>query len=174
MTPLAVSLPPIAKLRSLPEAVDVRNAFLGRRQKIVLTNGCFDLLHAGHIYFLEQARRAGDALFIALNSDASVRALKGPARPLQSERERAYALSALSCVDVVFIFNEPRLSGEIRALRPDIYVKAGDYSLETLDAGERAALTEVGAEIRFLPFLPGFSTTQLLKRIAAAADSAGK
>jgi rfaE bifunctional protein nucleotidyltransferase chain/domain len=171
MTSLAAALPPIAKLHSLRDAANARDAFLSHGHKAVLTNGCFDLLHAGHIYFLKEARRAGDALFVALNSDASVRALKGPSRPFQSERERAYALSALACVDVVFIFNEPRLSEEIRALRPDIYVKAGDYSLETLDAGERAALHEAGAEIRFLPFLPGFSTTGLIKRIAAAAAS---
>jgi rfaE bifunctional protein nucleotidyltransferase chain/domain len=157
----------------LSEAADARAVLRRHNRKAVLTNGCFDLLHAGHIYFLEQARRAGDALFIALNSDSSVRALKGPSRPLQSEIERAYALSALACTDVVFLFDQPRLTNEIRALRPDVYVKAGDYSLETLDPGERAALTEVGAEIRFLPFLPGFSTTQLLKRIAAAAGSTG-
>jgi rfaE bifunctional protein nucleotidyltransferase chain/domain len=157
----------------LSEAADARAVLRRHNRKAVLTNGCFDLLHAGHIYFLEQARRAGDALFIALNSDSSVRALKGPFRPLQSEIERAYALSALACTDVVFLFDQPRLTNEIRALRPDVYVKAGDYSLETLDPGERAALTEVGAEIRFLPFLPGFSTTQLLKRIAAAAGSTG-
>lgn len=171
MTPAAADQLSVAKLRSLPDAIQTRGAFASLGQKVVLTNGCFDLLHAGHIYFLEQARRAGDALFVALNSDASVRALKGPARPLQSEIERAYALSALACVDLVFLFSEPRLTTEIRALRPDVYVKAGDYSLATLDPTERSALEEVGAEIRFLPFLSGYSTTELIRRIAAASSA---
>jgi bifunctional ADP-heptose synthase (sugar kinase/adenylyltransferase) len=89
---------------------------------------------------------------------------------VQSEQERAYALAALACVDGVVIFRTPRLTEEIRALRPDVYVKAGDYTLEKLDPGERAALQEVGANIQFLPFLPGFSTTQLIARIKAAGE----
>lgn len=110
----------------------------------------------------------GDALIVALNSDASVRALKGPLRPVQTEEQRAYALGALECIDAVVIFQEPRLTGEIRALRPDVYCKAGDYTLEKLNPEERTALEEVGAKIAFLPFLPGFSTTQLIGRIKAA------
>jgi rfaE bifunctional protein nucleotidyltransferase chain/domain len=112
----------------------------------------------------------GNALIVALNADASVRALKGPRRPIQTEDERAFALGALACVDGVTIFREPRLTAEIRALRPDIYCKAGDYTLEKLDPAERAALEEVGAEIRFLPFLPGFSTTALIAKIKAAGE----
>jgi rfaE bifunctional protein nucleotidyltransferase chain/domain len=108
-------------------------------------------------------------LFVALNGDASVRTLKGPARPVQTAAERAYTMGALEFVDTVLVFDTPRLDREIRALRPDIYVKAGDYSLEKLDPSERAALEEVGARIQFLPFLPGYSTTGLLKKIAAAA-----
>ncbi len=107
-------------------------------------------------------------MFIALNSDASVRALKGPSRPVQTEEQRAYALAALACVDAIVIFREPRLTAEIRALRPDVYCKAGDYTLDKLDSDERSALTEVGARIEFLPFLPGFSTTNLIARIKAA------
>jgi rfaE bifunctional protein nucleotidyltransferase chain/domain len=109
-------------------------------------------------------------LLIALNSDASVRALKGPTRPVQSEEQRAYALAALECVDAITIFREPRLTAEICALRPDVYCKAGDYTLEKLNAEERTALQQVGAEIKFLPFLPGFSTTQLIARIKAAGE----
>lgn len=156
------------KLLALEQLVKRRAAHAARGERVVLTNGCFDLLHAGHIHFLQQARAAGDALFVAINSDASVRALKGPGRPVQSEHERAFALSALACTDALCLFREPRLTAEIRALRPDIYVKAGDYSLETLDATERAALQEIGAEIRFLPFLPGFSSTDLIRRISSA------
>jgi bifunctional ADP-heptose synthase (sugar kinase/adenylyltransferase) len=99
-----------------------------------------------------------------------VRVLKGPTRPVQDERQRAYALAALACVDAVTIFRTPRLTAEIRALRPDVYTKAGDYTLEKLNPEERAALEETGAEIRFLPFLPGFSTTRLIERIRAAGE----
>src|SRR5690606_16208333 len=94
----------------------------GRR--LVLTNGVFDLLHTGHLHYLQQARALGDALFVALNSDASVRALKGPLRPVQSEEQRAYALAATWFVDGIVIFREPRLTAEIRALAPDVYCKA--------------------------------------------------
>ncbi|HYD82635.1 MAG TPA: adenylyltransferase/cytidyltransferase family protein [Opitutus sp.] len=159
---------PLPKLRTLDNARREREQLAAAGQKVVLTNGCFDLLHTGHLYFLQEAAKLGDALFVALNGDASVRALKGPHRPIQSAHERAYALAALACVHTVVVFDEPRLVREIEALRPDIYAKAGDYSLATLDSSERDALHAVGAEVRFLPFLPNFSTTALLKRIAAA------
>ena len=139
-------------------------------KKVVLTNGVFDLLHTGHLYYLQQARAQGDALFIALNADASVRALKGPLRPIQDEEQRAYALGALTCIDAVFVFSTPRLDAEIRALSPDVYCKAGDYTLEKLDPGERTALQSVGARIAFMPFLPGFSTTSLIAKIKAAGE----
>jgi rfaE bifunctional protein nucleotidyltransferase chain/domain len=103
-------------------------------------------------------------LVIAVNSDASVRQLKGAGRPINTEVDRAYALASLRCVDAVFIFPGPRLDREILALRPDVYTKAGDYSLETLDPGERAALEAVHAECHFLPFVQGHSTTSLIER----------
>jgi rfaE bifunctional protein nucleotidyltransferase chain/domain len=156
------------KLRTLAAAVDFREDLRKQGKSVVLTNGVFDLLHTGHLFFLQQARKQGDALFIALNSDASVRQLKGPLRPVQGEIERAYALAALACTDCLVVFGQARLSSEILALQPDTYCKAGDYSLEKLDRGERAALEKVGAKIEFLPFLPGFSTTQLLAKIKAA------
>jgi len=158
------------KLRNLDDAIAWREALRQKGRRAVLTNGVFDLLHTGHLYFLKQARERGDALVVALNADASVRALKGPARPVQTEEQRAYALGALECVDAITIFSEPRLTAEIRALHPDIYCKAGDYTLEKLNPDERAALTEVGARIEFLPFLPGFSTTNLIARIKAAGE----
>lgn len=159
------------KLMTLAQAVAAREALRRAGRKVVLTNGVFDLLHTGHLHFLQQTRTLGDALFIALNADASVRQLKGPARPVQSETERAYALAALSCVDAVVIFGEKRLTNEILALKPDIYSKAGDYTLERLDAGERGALEQVGARIEFMPFLPGFSTTNLIAKIKAATSA---
>ena len=158
------------KLRTLPGAVQWREQQAAAGRSVVLTNGVFDLLHTGHLYYLQKARDLGDALIIALNADESVRVLKGPARPVQSEAQRAYALGALACVDAVVIFREPRLTPEIRALRPDVYSKAGDYTLEKLNAEERTALQEVGARIEFLPFLPGFSTTNLIARIKAAGE----
>lgn len=158
------------KLCSLAGAVARREQRRAAGRRVVLTNGIFDLLHTGHLYYLQQARALGDALFVALNSDASTRALKGPARPVQNEAQRAYALGALECVDAIFIFNTPRLDAEIRSVRPDIYCKAGDYTLDNLDPDERAALEAVGARIEFMPFLPGFSTTSLIARIKAAGE----
>ncbi len=153
---------------SLDTAVAAREQLHAGGRKLVLTNGVFDLLHTGHLYYLQKARALGDALFIALNSDASVRELKGPLRPVQNEIERAYALAATWFVDGIVIFREKRLTGEILALRPDVYSKAGDYTLEKLDPGERGALENVGAKIDFMPFLPGFSTTNLIAKIKAA------
>ena len=156
------------KLVTLEQALQVRERERQAGLQIVLTNGCFDLLHAGHLYYLQAAAALGDRFWVLLNGDASVRALKGPTRPLQDETCRAYVVAGLGCVDQVMIFPNPRLDAEIRLLRPEVYVKAGDYTLDQLDPDERAALEEVGAEIRFLPFLPGFSTTGLVQRITAA------
>jgi bifunctional ADP-heptose synthase (sugar kinase/adenylyltransferase) len=102
---------------------------------------------------------------VAVNSDASVRQLKGPDRPLNSEDDRAYALASLRCVTATFVFPGPRLDAEIRRLKPDLYTKAGDYTLDTLDAGEREALLAAGTEIRFLTFIAGRSTTKLVERM---------
>jgi rfaE bifunctional protein nucleotidyltransferase chain/domain len=153
---------------SLADAVAARETLRAAGRKLVLTNGVFDLLHTGHLYYLQKARALGDALFIALNSDASVRELKGPLRPVQNELERAYALAATWFVDGIVIFREKRLTPEILALKPDVYSKAGDYTLEKLNPEERAALEKVGAQIDFMPFLSGFSTTTLIAKIKAA------
>lgn len=158
------------KLFSLTDAVARREVLRAEGQRVVLTNGVFDLLHTGHIHSLQAARALGGALFVALNADASVRALKGPTRPVQSEAERAYALGALSCVDGIVIFGEKRLTVEIRTLRPDVYAKAGDYTLEKINQEERVELERVGAQIAFVPFLAGFSTTSLIAKIRAAGE----
>lgn len=156
------------KLLALEDAVRRREELGRSGRRVVLTNGVFDLLHTGHLHYLQAARARGDALFIALNADASVRELKGPNRPVQSEIERAYALGALACVEAIVIFRAKRLTREILALRPDVYVKAGDYTLEKLDPEERGALEQVGSRIEFMPFLEGFSTTSLIERIRKA------
>ena len=139
--------------------------YAAQGKKLVLTNGCFDLLHTGHVRYLEQARGCGDALIVAVNSDASVRELKGPDRPLNGELDRAEVLAALRCVDHVTIFSGKRVTDVIRLLRPAIYAKGGDYTLETLDSGERAALEETGAEISLLQLVPGRSTTGILEKM---------
>ena len=163
-----VELPNPKLFPSIDEAVVAREKLRAAGRRVVLTNGVFDLLHTGHLYYLQKARALGDALFIALNSDASVRELKGPLRPVQNELERAYALAATWFVDGVVIFREKRLTNEILALKPDVYSKAGDYTLEKLDRDERGALENIGAKIDFMPFLPGFSTTNLIAKIKAA------
>jgi rfaE bifunctional protein nucleotidyltransferase chain/domain len=156
------------KLLPLADAVEARARWRREGRRVVLTNGVFDLLHTGHLYSLKAARDLGDVLVVAINGDASVRAIKGPLRPVQSEEERAYALGALACVDAVVIFSTPRLTDEIRALAPDVYTKAGDYTVETLNAEERAALEASGSKIVFVPFLSGFSTTRLIEKIRSA------
>lgn len=151
-------------------ALGERYAASGKR--LVLTNGCFDLLHTGHVRYLEQARSLGDALLVAVNSDRSVRELKGPDRPVNGESDRAEVLAALRCVDHVTVFDEKRVTGVIRALRPAIYAKGGDYTPETLDPEEREALSAAGAEIRILQLVPGRSTTAILERGRGGVSSA--
>ena len=139
-------------------------------QRLVFTNGCFDLLHVGHVRYLQAARALGDALVVAVNGDDSVRALKGPTRPINREEDRAEVLAALGCVDYVVIFPEVRVTSLVREVRPHIYAKGGDYTPESLDPGERAALEETGTEIRILGLVPGRSTTQMLASAASKAQ----
>src|SRR5205809_7999002 len=134
-------------------------------KRIVTTNGCFDLLHVGHVRYLQAARALGDFLAVGLNSDDSVRELKGLGRPITSENDRAELLAALQCVDLVTVFPQIRATQFIAAVRPAIYVKGGDYRAETLDEEERAVLKEIGAEIRLIPFEPGYSTSRLIEQI---------
>lgn len=151
----------IGTLEEIVETVRSRHA-AGRR--IVLTNGCFDLFHAGHVLYLQAARDLGDVLVVAVNSDRAVRELKGPGRPLCPERSRCAVLAALECVDYVTVFDEASATAVIRAFAPDVWVKGGDLSLETIPADQRQALEEMGAEIVFLPLLGGHSTSALIER----------
>ena len=134
-------------------------------RKLVFTNGCFDLLHVGHVRYLQAARALGDALLVAINGDESVRALKGQGRPLNQAEDRAELVAALESVDHVVIFPEVRATQLLAIVRPAIYVKGGDYTKDSLHAEERATLEQVGAEIRILPFAAGYSTSLLLERI---------
>jgi rfaE bifunctional protein nucleotidyltransferase chain/domain len=139
--------------------------FRREERRLVLTNGCFDLLHIGHVRYLEQARALGDALIVAVNSDRSVQELKGPKRPLNPAEDRAEVLASLRCVDYVTIFDDLRVTRVIEELRPSIYAKGGDYTPESLDRGEQAALNECGARVIILPLTPGRSTTRFMKQL---------
>ncbi len=154
-----------AKILTADELTARRDALEASGRRLVFTNGCFDLLHVGHVRYLGAARAQGDALAVGLNADASVRALKGPGRPLNPADERAEVLAALTCVDFVTIFDYPRATGLLAQVRPHVYVKGGDYTLETLNAEERAALLEAGARIAFVPMVPGRSTTRLVEEM---------
>ena len=136
----------------------------GRGQKVVFTNGCFDLLHLGHVRYLEEARSLGDALIIGVNTDLSVSRLgKGPGRPLTPEADRARVLAACACVDRVALFAEDTPLALITLLTPDILVKGGDYQLDEI-VGREVVLAR-GGRVVALPFVPGYSTTRLIDRI---------
>ena len=152
------------KILSLQELAERAEELRAAERRLVLTNGCFDLLHVGHVRYLEQARELGDVLVVAVNGDKSVRALKGTGRPLNSESDRAEVVAALECVDFVTIFPALRVTRVIEAVRPGIYVKGGDYTPASLDPREVGALKAVGAEIKTLPLVAGKSTSSLIKR----------
>lgn len=157
-----------ARIVSAGELARLRDAMDKEGRRLVFTNGCFDLLHAGHVRYLRQARKLGDALAVGLNSDRSVRELKGEGRPLNTQDDRAEVLAALGCVDFVVVFEDKRATGLLRTVRPHVYAKGGDYTPSSLDADERTALAEAGAEIEILPLVPGRSTTSVLERMRAA------
>jgi rfaE bifunctional protein nucleotidyltransferase chain/domain len=136
------------------------------RKKLVVTNGCFDLLHLGHVTYLETARNLGDALLIGVNGDESVRQLKGLNRPVTNEQDRAAVLAALASVDGACIFTEKTATRFLATVQPDIYVKGGDYTLDTLNQDERRAVEQAGGRIVIIPFVPGKSTTTLLEKIS--------
>jgi len=154
-----------SKILTLAELATRAAEFRALDRQLVLTNGCFDLLHVGHVRYLQEAAELGDFLAVAVNGDESVEALKGPGRPLNCAEDRAEVLAALECVDFVVIFPALRATHVIEAVRPAIYVKGGDYTLESLDREEVAALKKVGAEIKALPLVPGKSTSRLIERL---------
>ncbi len=162
-------LSPDSKILSLPDAVRWRGELRRRGIPLAVTNGCFDILHRGHAQYLFDARSCAGALLVLVNSDSSIRRLKGPSRPVCSERDRAFLLAALESVDRVTIFDSDRCDSELSALEPDVYVKGGDYTVEKLNPVERAALERCGASFRFIPFVPGFSTTNLIGKILASS-----
>ncbi len=151
------------KIVSRPALVAVRNDLRQKRQKVVFTNGCFDLFHRGHLECLRQARALGDCLIVGLNSDASVRALKGSGRPLYNEEDRAQLLAELECVSYVCIFAEYSVEDLVRELLPDILVKGGDYNCETIVG--HCCVEECGGRVVVVPLWSGVSTSEVLRRI---------
>ena len=139
---------------------------------IVFTNGCFDILHAGHVRYLEQAKSYGDILVLGLNTDASVRENKGPTRPINSERDRAEVVGALRAVDYVVLFGEKTAETIIAKVRPDVYVKGGDYTLETLP--EAKIVQSYGGRVEFVQMVAGRSTTNVIKKIEQLQEQEGE
>jgi rfaE bifunctional protein nucleotidyltransferase chain/domain len=154
-----------SKILTLDQLAAESRRLRSESQRVVATNGCFDILHVGHVRYLTAARKLGDVLVVGLNGDDSVRQLKGEGRPVNREQDRAEVLAALESVDYVTIFPENRATNFLRAAAPAVYAKGGDYTADTLDPGERAVLDEFGSRIEIIPFEKGYSTSELLTRI---------
>ena len=158
----------VGKLRGLGELVEIVRQRRARGHSVVFTNGCFDLIHRGHTRFLQQARELGDLLIVGLNSDASVRGLKGPSRPVLSQEERSEVLSALASVDYVVIFEEADPGRTIAALQPDVLVKGADWTKEEVVG--RETVEGRGGRVVTIPLVEGSSTTGIIQRILGKAE----
>ena len=151
------------KLRDLAELTSLRQQLRSEGKIVVFTNGCFDLLHPGHLTYLTQARELGDALIVAINSDRWVTALKGPGRPILNQQDRAYMLSGLEPVTLVTIFDQETPKEIITALLPDVLVKGGDWPLDKIVG--RKEIEQAGGRVMSLPYVTGLSTSELVRRI---------
>ena len=151
-----------------------RSALRDSGKRLAVTNGCFDLLHTGHVLYLQDARAEAEALLVGVNGDASVRELKGPSRPINPALDRAVLLAALGFVDGVCVFEDKRATRFLELAQPDVYVKGGDYALDTLDAGERHAVESAGGRICLMPLVPGRSTTTLVEKMVSAEGAEGE
>lgn len=151
------------KIKNLPALKKTLGALRKQNKKIVFTNGCFDLIHRGHIEYLKKARQMGDLLVVGLNSDASVRRLKGPKRPLTKQSDRAVVLAALEPVDFVIIFHEDTPLGLIKEIRPDVLVKGADWDKDSVVGKD--IVKSYGGAVKLIKFLKGYSTTGILKKI---------
>lgn len=137
-------------------------------KKVVFTNGCFDILHAGHVRYLKTAKSFGDVLVLGLNTDASVRSIKGPTRPINNELDRAEVVGALESVDYVVLFDEPTAEDLIKLVHPDVYVKGGDYTIETLPEGQ--IVLAYGGSVELVNLVEGRSTTNVIAKIKGEQD----
>jgi len=158
----------MGRVLTLPEAIHSRAALRAAGKRLVFTNGHFDLLHVGHLEYLEQARTYADALFVGINGDASTRRLKGVGRPLTPANERARLIAGFACVDAAIIFEEDTATALIDALRPDIYVKGGDYATKAWP--ERDAVLAYAGQVALIPFVPERSTSQSIQRVRALPE----
>ncbi len=154
------------KIISWEQLPQWREAMRASGRKLVVTNGCFDILHLGHVTYLETARGFGGALLVGINGDNGVRELKGEGRPVNIEFDRAAVLASLESVAGVCIFPEKTATNFLARAKPDIYVKGGDYTLDTLNKDERQTVEQAGGKIVIIPFVPGKSTTSLLEKIS--------
>ncbi|HWF11324.1 MAG TPA: adenylyltransferase/cytidyltransferase family protein [Bryobacteraceae bacterium] len=159
-----------SRLRTIDELLSAREGWRRAGKIVVWTNGCFDLLHVGHIRSFRDAKALGDILIVGLNSDSSVRAIKGDSRPLVNEAERAETIGALEMVDYVTIFDEPTPEQVLARLRPDIHCKGAEYANGARPVPEMTTVLGYGGQVRFLPFHPGRSTSELIERIARAGS----
>lgn len=150
-------------MKSIPEGAAVAQQFRAEGRRIVFTNGVFDILHPGHIRYLQHARSLGDALIVGLNADASVRRNKGPERPINPEQERAEILEALECVDAVVLFEEDTPAEIIKAIGPDILVKGADWAEDAIVG--RDTVEARGGQVVRVPIEKGFSTTEIIRKV---------
>jgi D-beta-D-heptose 7-phosphate kinase/D-beta-D-heptose 1-phosphate adenosyltransferase len=157
------SIDTMKKIVSLADLITERERLRREGKRLVFTNGCFDLLHPGHVSYLTEARALGDALVVALNTDRSVRALKGEGRPILNETERAQVIAALEAVDYVTIFDEETPRNLIAAVLPDVLVKGGDWALDEIVGREE--VESAGGRVMSLPYVDGSSTTDIVERI---------
>lgn len=155
-----------AKVLTWDQLAGWREQLRREGRQLVVTNGCFDLLHRGHVTYLEAARALGDVLLVGVNSDASVRELKGPDRPVNNEADRAFVLAALASVDGVCVFTDRTALRLLEHVQPDIYAKGGDYTIDTINQDERRLVEQAGGRVAILPGVPGKSTTALVEKIS--------
>ena len=153
------------KILTLETLVTWRDNLRNSGKKLAATNGCFDILHAGHVNYLQAARHEADALIVGINSDRSVSQLKGPSRPIHTENDRAAIIAALESVDGVFIFDELRATTFLELAQPDVYIKGGDYAVEELPEEERQTIAKIGGHIKVLGLIPGKSSSDIAQRI---------
>lgn len=153
----------MGKFLEFKTILDIVAQLKKQNKTIVTTNGCFDIMHLGHLNYLSKAKLHGDILIVGINSDRSVKSIKGKFRPINNEVSRAQMVSGLSCVDYAFIFDEDTPIDFLKEIQPDIHVKADDYSVKTLP--EAQTIFEIGAELKFIPVTQGYSTTDIIDKI---------
>ena len=151
------------KIKNLSEALELRQKWKQQNKRVVFTNGCFDILHLGHVDYLEKAKNTGDFLVVGLNTDASVRKLKGPSRPINNEYARARVLASLGFVDLVILFGEDTPLALITNLLPDVLVKGNDYTIDTI-VGSKEVLS-AGGEVKTIDLVPDYSTTKIVGKL---------